>query len=329
MKNKILYLCMITLFPLTVNGLLEPYPPYYFLIVSERNGAQNYALPYLLNPAFTGSHNSGCNTNGRISFNNRFQKRDRNQIGDLNSTQIGYDHYVSAINSGFGVMVTHDNSTINGTTRSTVSAMYAHVLPIGRKFHLRTGINASIGETRYDTANLNKTGMRFPVKSVSYPNFTAGMVGYTKQFFVGLAVHNITEPVKAHYETMNPILHRTLILHGGWEIPLSKNENPLTLSPNMIITRNHYYYTNFQLGVYVNKGILVSGVWYNASSDAFTILLGIQKGRFRIGYSYGATLIPLGDLTYPKSHEFTISYNVFQNKQENNSLACRVPYPAF
>src|SRR5690606_5135375 len=95
-------------------------------------------------PALTGSQNSGVNALGRVAVNHRFQPN------ELNSTQLGYDQYSSALKGGLGLMATRDYSSVNGMTHSTVSASYARVIPVTDKFYLRTGLQMSIGEKRLD-----------------------------------------------------------------------------------------------------------------------------------------------------------------------------------
>ena len=326
MKTKILWLCVNFILPTIVFGTIWNPQPAYSQVFPERNTAQFYALPFNLNPALTGSQNSGINALGSVMVNNRFQ------YSEFNSTHIGYDQYFSALKGGLVLFATRDFST-NGITHSTVSASYARVIPVTDKFYLRTGLQVSYGQKRLDLDLIKDNNEPLPSDRVSYPNFTAGIVGYTKQFFVGFAVHNILEPVHSFYGTEDGVINRRYTFHGGWELPLSKKENAFVLAPNFIFMRQNNQ-ADVNIGTYLRKGILVSGAWFRQSfgefqtSDALIVLLGIQKERYRVAYSFDQ--IVSRERSWPSvSHELTIAYNLFQNKKEVNSLAYNVPYPAF
>ncbi|HXC06076.1 MAG TPA: type IX secretion system membrane protein PorP/SprF, partial [Bacteroidia bacterium] len=53
------------------------------------------------------------------------------------------------------------------------------------------------------------------------------------------------------------------------------------------------------------KGPIVVGLWYR-NADAFIVLLGIDRGTFRIGYSYDVTMSRLTNST-AGSHELSYS----------------------
>jgi type IX secretion system PorP/SprF family membrane protein len=326
MKLKLLYLLLFFI-PVSVFGsIYRQSTNYYNFNIPDRNAAHFYALPYQLNPALTGSQNTGVNALGRVVVNHRFQPN------ELNSTQLGYDQYCSALKGGLGLISTRDFSTY-GITHSTVNASYARVIPVTDKFYLRTGLQMSIGEKRINHDVILFYNEPLPADRVTYPNIAAGIVGYTNQFFVGFAVHNILEPVQSFYGTEDGIIHRRYTLHGGWEMPLSKKENSFILTPNMILM-SQYNQNSINLGAYLNKGILVTGMWLHQSygefqtSDALMVLMGIQTERFRVGYSFDIAVSSARRISNG-AHEITIAYNLFQNKEEGSALARRVPYPAF
>src|SRR5690606_17125632 len=119
------------------------------------------------------------------------------------------------------------------------------------------------------------------------------------KFFIGYAMHNIFEPVNSFKGEEKQFKQRIHTLHGGWEILLNKKKSGWKISPNFILTKqfnkSYYFYpanspTGINIGTYVNKGIFVTGVWFDETNYNSTLLLGIQKERYSVGYRFDASL---------------------------------------
>src|SRR5690606_16246549 len=111
------------------------------------------------------------------------------------------------------------------------------------------------------------TGENLPSQSVSYPNFAAGILGYTKNFFAGAAEHNLNEPNQSFFGNSDAgtTVPRRFTMHAGMVIPLEASrrgaEPDLAISPNILIMlQETFMQVNF--GLYVNKGPLVAGRWF-------------------------------------------------------------------
>jgi type IX secretion system PorP/SprF family membrane protein len=110
--------------------------------------------------------------------------------------------------------------------------------------------------------------------------------------------------------------------HAGAVIPLTGNSSKYTksedasISPN-ILFRQQDNFTQLNMGLYLQKGVLVGGVWYR-NRDAFIVLLGIQTDYLKIGYSYDVTLSRLG-MGSGGSHEVTLGIN-FSCKPKKRSF---------
>jgi type IX secretion system PorP/SprF family membrane protein len=342
MKNKLLFLSVFILVPTILFGTVFDHRYYNSFIIPERNSTQFYALPYNLNPAMTGLQNYSCRTNGRFISNYRNQNFG-SQYLNLNSIQIGYDQHVNSLNGGLGMMITRDHNPYYGSTHTTVNAMYAYVLPVTKNFFLRAGIQASYSDAIFDVSIINQSRYNYydyqPITSnrISYPNLSAGIIGYSKKFFFGYAMHNIFEPVNSFKGEEKQFKQRIHTLHGGREILLNKNKSGWKISPNFILTKqfykSNYMYTaypttGFNIGTYVNKGVFVSGVWFNETNLNSTLLLGIQKERYSVGYRFDVSLF---DNVYNyNSHEITISYRFMDRKSMRRyRQLCKAPIPAF
>lgn len=277
---------------------------------------QFYANPLYLNPAF-----AGTNKCPRININYR------NQWPGLSATFIttsaSYDQYVPSISGGLGLMVVNDQEAKTlSTTR--VSGIYAYQLKINRKFSLRAGLEATFFQKSLDWSKLTFGDMidsrrGFVYDSGDIPrggsrsgmDFSAGVIGFSEHYFFGFAAHHINQPDESLIKGSSPIPIK-LTGHAGAVIPLSgssskySKDDGLTISPN-ILFRSQGPSNQLNMGMYVNKGPLVGGIWYR-NSDAFIILLGIQANQIKIGYSYDATISKLS-LASGGAHEVSLNYS--------------------
>ena len=343
MKNILLNFCLLMALPLSLISSQEPYVYYPMSFETERHRSQFYALPFLVNPAMTGSVSQSCLPTGRFSLNQRFQTGRFHPFpfsnsNPRNSTHMAYDQYVPQLRGGIGMMATHNSHPTSDQTHSTINLLYSYVLPVSDNFTLRAGVQATAGRRNLDlTDYLNPYHMQYIDRNnILYSTYSAGVMGYTKRFFTGITMHNVYEPDVSFYNfnwarEYDQIILRRYSLQSGLEIPLSKKETGYILSPNLIVFyQKAYRRPDIHIGTYLNKGIWTAGIWYSSHYDAIMVLLGIQKGRFRAAYSYNSTVEPL--TVQHKAHELTVSFDVFygSNKvQIRGNELCKMPIPAF
>jgi len=286
-----------------------------YINAQDAEFTQFYANPLYLNPAF-----AGTNKCPRINLNYR------NQWPGLSATFIttsaSYDQYVPSISGGLGLMVVTDREAKTlSTTR--VSGIYAYQLKINRKFSLRAGLEATFFQKSLDWSKLTFGDMidsrrGFVYDSGDIPrggtrsgmDFSAGVIGFSEHYFFGFAAHHINQPDESLIKGRSPIPIK-ITGHAGAVIPLSgssskySKDEGLSISPN-ILFRSQGPSNQLNMGVYVNKGPLVGGVWYR-NADAFIILLGIHANQVKIGYSYDATVSKLS-LASGGAHEVSLNY---------------------
>jgi type IX secretion system PorP/SprF family membrane protein len=127
------------------------------------------------------------------------------------------------------------------------------------------------------------------------------MVISTDKYYIGGAVHHITEPDEGLLGSSK--LPRKFTLHAGGNIPLHRNDKSTYLSPNILYMQQQDFH-ELLLGMYVKKDAIVGGLWYR-NSDSFIILLGVEQGLVKIGYSYDVTISKLTNAT-AGSHELSL-----------------------
>lgn len=291
---------------------------YIFLIVTlvcksgfsqDPTFSQFYANRLYLNPAFAGTANCP-----RLSLNYR------NQWPGIDNSFItynaGYDQQVDAISGGIGVLLMHDQVGEGVLNTTSASFMYSYQFSVNRKFSIRAGFQGTFVQKAIDISNLRFGDMidsrrgfvyqsqeQINTDNVLYPDFSFGMLGFSKKTYFGFAVHHLTTPDEGIIDEAR--LPRRYTAHFGGKFSFGLRNEDMSWSPN-IIYQQQGEAQEINLGVYVSKGPLVFGLW-NRIGDAFTAMLGIEQDDFRIGYSYDMTTSVLSDKT-AGSHEISLSF---------------------
>jgi type IX secretion system PorP/SprF family membrane protein len=97
----------------------------------------------------------------------------------------------------------------------------------------------------------------------------------------------------------------------GAEIKLgskSQYNNSTSIMPNVI----YQYQNGFQelaLGTYIKYGVFTAGAWYR-NRDAFILSIGVNTGKFKVGYSYDVTVSKLNNGVSGGSHEISLGFNL-------------------
>lgn len=276
--------------------------------------SQFYANPLYLNPAFAGT--ARC---WRVNLNYR------NQWPGVSGTYVTYsasaDRYFQDLSGGVGVLATSDNAG-NGTLKTTTfSGMYSYMLRVTRGFNVNFGFQAAYFQKSIDWNKLNFGDMIDARRGFVYDtqeekrydmrhnvDFSAGILAYSDKYYIGAAVHHITQPEEGLLG--NSKLPRKITAHAGITIPLGDKGNETSVSPN-ILYQQQQDFRQLNLGLYANKGPFVLGLWYRGQ-DAAILLVGLQQHQFKVGYSYDVTVSKLSNATYG-SHEISFS-KVFECK---------------
>lgn len=305
----------LSLILLAFGGLLGPEAQ-----AQDPHFSQFYANPLYLNPAL-----AGIDKCPRLNLNYR------NQYPSLSSVyqtfSASYDQYVDKLNGGVGLMILRDEAA-NGTLNLTeVSAIYSYHLQITRKFYILAGFQATYRQRAIDPFNLQWPdqiddfyGFVRPTNEIieamnnQHLDLTTGAVAYMENFYLGFAVHHLTEPNEAFLTTYN--LPRKYTVHGGATIPLGRknlhNSQQNKLIPHFVFQQqaNMFHITT---GVSFNRGPITGGLAVrhgNINPDALVMIFGFSPGGdipFGIGYSYDYVI---GKLTNAVggAHEISLFY---------------------
>ena len=260
-----------------------------------------------------------------------------NISGKFITTAAAYDQRVDALRGGIGLMFVNDNaaSTLS-TTRA--SLVYSYHLKVTRKFNLNFGIEGSYYQKAVDWDKLTFGDMIDPRRGFVYQtsqirkdepvnniDFSAGVVGYTENFYFGFAAHHLTSPDESLIDNVESPLPMKLTGHAGAIIPLKGGslytDKDQSISPNILFVQQGSF-TQINVGMYVKKGVLVGGVWYR-NRDAFILTFGIESDLINVGYSYDLTMSQLSVIS-GGSHEISlgINFSCKPKKKQFRTISC-------
>lgn len=281
-----------------------------FLFAQDPEFTQFYANPLYLNPAFAGT--AKC---PRAILNYR------NQWPSISGTFVtynaSYDQHVDVLHGGLGLMVTQDRAGQGTLNSLSASGIYSYQLTVTKEWSVKAGVQASYMQKSLDASKLTfgdqidpKRGFVYTTAEagiqpkVSYVDFSAGLLAFSKRYFFGFAAHHLTQPDEAFIGSNSP-LPMKYTGHAGAVIPLEGKSGNASFSPNIL----YQYQGKFQqlnLGFYFNKGPIIAGLWYRGN-DAAIGLIGVQLDTFKFGYSYDFTVSKLSNST-AGSHEISLGY---------------------
>jgi len=271
---------------------------------------QFYANPLYLNPAFAGS--ARC---PRLALNYR------NQWPSLQGTFVtysaSYDQQVDALSGGLGLLAMSDKAGEGTITTNNISAIYAYQLTVNREFSIRFGVQGTYIQKNIDWSKLTfgdqidprygfiyNTNEIQPNTNKGFVDLSAGVLAYSNFVYGGVAVNHLTEPNEAFFANSTSNLPMKITGHVGAIIPLDDSRDASTyISPN-ILYQQQQDFRQLNIGLYVAKLPLVGGIWYR-NNDSFILLVGLQQGVFKFGYSYDVTVSKLSNVS-GGSHELSM-----------------------
>lgn len=272
---------------------------------------QFYANPLYLNPAFAGT--ARC---PRVIMNYRNQ-----WPGIANVTFVtysaSYDQYVNGLHGGIGLLVLNDKSGEATWTNTQFSGIYAYQLNLSRKVSLKAGFQGTYMQHSINTDKIvfgdqidNKYGIIYATQdfindpSIDFFDFSSGLLVYSKSIYAGAAVHHMTQPAEKFISDGE--LPMKITAHAGTMIYIEEPTRSATskgtyVSPNILFQQQSTF-TQINFGMYFAHGPLVAGIWSRFSPpnfDSIILLLGIEQGIFKFGYSYD---FPISKLNLKNSH---------------------------
>ena len=268
---------------------------------------QFYGNPLYLNPAMAGSANCP-----RISMNHRNQWPSLK--GAYVTSSISIDKNVDVLHGGVGLQVLNDMQGEGALSNTQVNVMYSYQLQASKKLTILTGIQASYQQRALDKTKLFfgdqidpnygfvfQTGENLAqfADNVSYADISLGLMAFTRKYFVGMAMHHITEPEDAFIATSN--LPRRLTVHAGANFAVGRAKNMGLVMDGPFVTPNILYMSQngaqqLNVGMSLTNESLSGGLYLRnnfSNPDAILVVLGYEANGMRLGYSYDYTISEL------------------------------------
>jgi type IX secretion system PorP/SprF family membrane protein len=210
--------------------------------------------------------------------------------------------------------------------------MYSYQLNINREFSMKFGFQATYFQKSIDWSKLTfgdmideRRGFVYNTNEVpgqskkANIDLSAGLLGYSKRYFFGFAAHHLTQPDEGLIGTSK--LPMKFTVHAGAVLPVGEKGNQTTISPNVLYQKQQDF-QQLNLGVYVNRGSIVGGLWYR-NQDSFIALIGFTQHYFKVGYSYDVTVSKLTNAT-AGSHEisFSLQFECKPKKKKFRTVSC-------
>jgi len=298
--------------------------------------SQFYANPLYLNPAFAGT--TIC---PRVILN--FRDQWPSIAGTYVTYNASYDQHIDKLSGGIGILLNTDRAGQGILNTTEASFMYSFRLEVNRSFSMKLALQASYFQEKLAWSKLTFPDMidprsgfvystmesppEHPTKSVV--DFSTGILGYGEKYFVGFAVHHLTQP-NIGFISMARI-PRKYTVHAGGIINLVKkvrrhtNDHIPTLSPNILFMQQGIY-QEINYGLYFNRYPFVGGLWFRQNfknSDAVVLMVGVQASMFKIGYSYDLTVSKLTNAT-GGAHEvsFALQFNCKPPNKRVRAINC-------
>jgi type IX secretion system PorP/SprF family membrane protein len=262
--------------------------------------SQYYSNTVYLNPAFAGS--SGMT---------RFTLGYRNQFPSLGSVYVIYhaafDMPVELVHGGVGLNIMNDVQGGGQLNNLRIDGMYSHIIMINQKIEVIGGLQASYVIRSLKTDDLTfPDGMNYvsgmyvytgPGEPISdqtsgYPDFAAGALCFSRNWYAGIAVHHLTAPNMSFSKNYKEPLPRKFTFHGGINIPVFEKRfgrEFLQVNPNLVYIQQGSQ-RQVNLGAEVIRKGFFAGVWgrFNMSFgiSSITAVAGYQNRQMRFGYSF-------------------------------------------
>jgi type IX secretion system PorP/SprF family membrane protein len=265
----------------------------------------------------------------------------RNQWPKIQTTYqsylISYDHYVEKQHLGIGLQCGVDQAGTGGLRTTIINPSFAYETKLSKTISVRFGVQPGvlIKSVQFDkllfgdqlarggnTGASSITTVEPPTQSRAMFDIGAGTLLYSSKFWIGASVFHLTQPNESLYADDGSRLPIKYSVHGGNKFMLNEDEKDPDLKKSISAVMNYRGQGEFDqldVGFYFSQRGFSTGLWYRglpgikaykpgySNDDAVAVILGFQRERLSIGYSYDITISKLKNLT-KGANEVTLSY---------------------
>lgn len=271
--------------------------------------SQQFSNLVAINPAF-----SGTTLGNRVNYFYRNQWLGvKSGFHDFGFT---FDTYFEKYNSGIGAMVT--NQVQGGFVSPSIDFSYTYIIKIDHEFYISMGIQAGITQKFLLASDFEfKEAETMPLNATHvYPDFATGVVGLTKNAYIGISADHLHEPFYSKSKRVQSRIDRKYTIFAGYiyEIETRLIKQQRYLSPNILYQFQGWQH-NITWGSSFQYQNVVGGLWLrnnlNAIPESVIISAGYKTQSIRFTYSYDVN-IKKKTTQLIGAHEISFTY-LFEN----------------
>ena len=294
------------------------------LLSQDTRYTQFFNNSLFLSPATAGSAYNETYKGGNVFMGYRNQWSKMNE--PFQSITLSSDWNVSDNFGNLGVLINQDQAGVSKFRCLSVNALYAYSLPLDRsqrwnaRFGLQVGLqnsNLSYNQLRFEDQIDPTIGVYRPTnelltgQSESYFNTAISGIIHSEKIYLGYSLHNLNAPSYQFLTNGSPIsVPRRHTIFAGAKL---KTVTDQVIHLDAMYT-NQRKFNDFIAGLRLNFGAPEFGFYYRRSifnestSDAVSMLLAANVGRYKITYSGDFTVSELSN-SLPFSSEISVKYH--------------------
>jgi len=290
--------------------------------------SQFYSSPNLLSPSLAGS-----------SGGTRFVVNYRNQWPGISKTYQTYafaaDMYMNTYKSGIGVVFVTDKAGTASLNTSYLGLQYSYRVKLGDYWQFVPGMQFTFGQKSLDRSKLvfpDGTGAGsnngnldyFSDTRANYLDFASSLFLFSPKLWIGLTADHLLRPSYS-FIGEKATMPLKIVNFGGVNF-WSERSRVADESRTASLCYRFEYQNGFKqldIGAYWYSKFLEFGVWYRGfpvfknntidktflDSDAIVLMVGVERGSFRISYSYDMQLSSLAGYG-SGAHEISLMFEM-------------------
>lgn len=321
--------------------------------------SQFYAAPLYLNPALAGSTGQA---RAGLNYRNQWPSMGAN----FTTTSAYFDYFIEDKNSGVGVLLTQDKSSLANLQSLSLSAQYSYELKITDQLGFRPGFQAAVYNRNVNFSSLTFASQYDPStgkfsnglpgdpsaangNNKTFLDLSAGGVLFTRVAWLGFAANHLNRPNQSIVGDQRSPLPIKYSVHGGFKFYMKSGVSktyarPMERSVAPAVQYRHQgQFDQMDVGLYFTFEPIVIGSWYRGipfknvngylNNESIVLLIGFvklgAKDALNIGYSYDYTISKLGPGS-GGAHELSLVYTwPMRNPRKPPKDKLIIPCPDF
>lgn len=289
--------------------------------IINSKGQDAYFSQFHISPLYTNPSNAGTGEmEGKQTA--RFGLQYRNHFDGLyKQTAISYDQKINKLHGGIGASAYFDNSAFVIQT-NTFGINYALHSKINNKIQLNSGIGIEQSYTSasnlyfYDITTNNY--ITIPNQSIHYPNMHIGSLLLAKNYYFGVAIHNIIKPNNSFFKNPDDIIPVRFTLYGRYIFQFNK----FSIAPQILYQQQaqfkmttsnvNFKYKSFIIGI--GGKVTGEGTPNNPITGSLIGNFGYQYRNFKFMFDY-ESFSALNKSFLKNSMEFSLIYSIKTKKE--------------